>query len=162
MKIISYPSINFNERAENTAISMIVIHATGVDLPTSLAILSGADNERNPSGRVSVHYLIAENGDIYQLVADENRAWHAGISQWKDKTDINSCSIGIELVNAHPQFQNDFTAKQMQSLSALIQHLKNKYPIQKDDIVGHEHIAPGRKADPGENFPWAWLDTQIS
>lgn len=156
LEYISCPSPNYNDRPGKGLIDMVVIHYTGM-------ITGGAALQRlcEPSSKVSAHYLIEENGDIYQLVADEKRAWHAGVSYWMGQSNLNDCAIGIELVNpGHENGYRSFPLQQMQSLVAVIQKLQRKYKIPARRMVGHSDIAPTRKMDPGELFDWSWLAEQ--
>ena len=153
---ISYPSPNYNNRPVKQSVDMVVIHYTGMTTGKS-ALQRLCD----PSSKVSAHYLIEENGDIYQLVAEEKRAWHAGVSDWMGQSNLNDCSIGIELVNpGHEHSYRPFPLAQMQSLVLVIRHLQQHYPIPARRIVGHSDIAPTRKIDPGELFDWQWLAKQ--
>ncbi len=113
---------------------------------------------QNPKFKVSCHYFINRKGKITQLVKDKNIAWHAGKSKWKNFTNLNKKSLGIELVNKGHEFgYQKFSDHQIKSLLKLCKHLKNKYKIKKENFLGHSDIAPLRKNDPGENFPWKRL-----
>jgi len=115
---------------------------------------------KNPKHRVSCHYLINRSGQVTQMVKDKNIAWHAGKSKWKNFDNLNDNSIGIELVNKGHQFgYQNFSKKQIISLIKLCKNLKKKYSIKKENILGHSDIAPLRKSDPGEKFPWKKLST---
>lgn len=148
MPIVETPSPNFNER--QLPISMIVLHYTGMQsADEALARL------RDPTAEVSAHYLIDEDGTIHSLVDEAKRAWHAGKSHWRGITDVNSASIGIELVNPGHEFgYREFTEAQVDALIPLMQDIKDRYGITRGNIVGHSDIAPTRKQDPGELFPW--------
>ena len=145
------PSPNWNER--QSPISMIVLHYTGMR--------TGAEAlERmcDPAAEVSAHYMIEEDGTVIQLVAEERRAWHAGRSYWRGITDINSASIGIELVNpGHEWGYRPFTEAQMDRLIPLLADIKVRHDIPRANIVGHSDVAPARKEDPGELFDWETL-----
>jgi N-acetylmuramoyl-L-alanine amidase len=132
---------------------MLVLHYTGMkDARSALTRLC------DPEARVSAHYMIDEDGTIYALVDEEFRAWHAGMAFWRGDRDINSRSIGIELVNPGHEFgYRAFPAAQMESLSELSRSILSRHPIPPRNIVGHSDIAPARKRDPGEKFDWAWL-----
>ncbi len=146
----TYKSPNFDERKSN--IDMVVIHATNMEELASIERLC------NPESKVSCHYLIAQNGEIYCLVDDEKRAWHAGISYWRGREKINDCSIGIELVNPNHLLEiNTFPQAQMNSLITLCKNLIKKYKIADYNIVAHSDIAPDRKDDPGQYFNWKIL-----
>ena len=148
MTILDTPSPNFDERV--LPISMIVLHYTGMqDGPSALARL------RDPEAKVSAHYLIEEDGTVCRLVAEDKRAWHAGRSHWRGITDVNSASVGIEIVNpGHEWGYRPFTAEQIDALIPLVAAIKDRHAITRGNIVGHSDIAPARKRDPGELFPW--------
>jgi len=151
VSIVETPSPNFNER--QLPVSMIVLHYTGMQsAEAALARLT------DPAAEVSSHYLIDEDGTIHRLVAEDKRAWHAGQSHWRGITDINSASIGIELVNPGHEFgYREFAPAQIEALIPLLDEIKHRYEITRGNIVGHSDIAPTRKQDPGELFPWAQL-----
>ena len=151
MSIVETPSPNFNER--QLPVSMIVLHYTGMrSAEAALARLT------DPTAEVSAHYLIDEDGTIHRLVAEDKRAWHAGQSHWRGITDINSASIGIELVNPGHEFgYREFAPAQIEALIPLLSEIKDRHEITRGNIVGHSDIAPTRKQDPGELFPWARL-----
>lgn len=134
---------------------MIIIHYTGMKTAQdALDRLCNPDPDQ-PFGRVSAHYTIDLNGDIYAHVHPDKRAWHAGVSKWQDREGLNDYSIGIELVNkGHEHGYHTFPDAQINSLIALIQYLKTQYDIPSEFVLGHEDIAPDRKQDPGELFPW--------
>ncbi|MEJ6010853.1 N-acetylmuramoyl-L-alanine amidase [Novosphingobium aquae] len=145
------PSPNFNAR--ELPVTMIVLHYTG---------MQSADEalERlcSEEAGVSAHYLIDEGGLVTQMVAEENRAWHAGKSYWRGITDVNSASIGIELVNPGHEFgYRDFPEAQIEALLPLLSDIKKRHGVSRSNVVGHSDIAPARKADPGELFPWERL-----
>lgn len=132
---------------------MLVLHYTGME-----SCDAALERLCDPSAEVSAHYLIDEDGTTYQLVPDEKRAWHAGISFWRGETDINSASIGIELVNpGHDLGYRPFDEAQISTLISLCRTLIARHQILPAGIVGHSDIAPGRKTDPGELFPWRGL-----
>jgi N-acetylmuramoyl-L-alanine amidase len=151
VSIVETPSPNFNER--QLPVSMIVLHYTGMQsAEAALARLT------DPAAEVSAHYLIDEDGTIHRLVAEDKRAWHAGQSHWRGITDVNSASIGIELVNPGHEFgYREFAPAQIEALIPLLAEIKDRYEITRGNIVGHSDIAPTRKQDPGELFPWARL-----
>ncbi|RTL51933.1 MAG: N-acetylmuramoyl-L-alanine amidase [Bradyrhizobiaceae bacterium] len=108
-----------------------------------------------PDAKVSSHYLVRENGEIIQLVSEDRRAWHAGLSSWKGVTDINSRSIGIEIVNAgHDGGCPDYPDVQIESVIALCRDIMSRWPIPQHQVLAHSDVAPTRKQDPGEYFPW--------
>lgn len=149
----SIKSPNFNARRGGVAPSMIVLHYTG--MKTTQAAL---ERLCDPASEVSAHYFIHEDGRILQLVEDDKRAWHAGAAYWRGETDINSHSIGIELVNPGHEFgYRPFPEPQIKSLKKLCRRLIQKHKIPPGNICGHSDIAPGRKQDPGELFPWREL-----
>ena len=154
MKFITkYKSLNFDKRNPANKISFIVIHYTAMQsLDKTLKLLCSIKS------KVSSHFLISKKGEIYKLVDENLRAWHAGKSKWKNIIDINSCSIGIELENSghHLKFEK-YNNKQINSLLELISYLKSKYNILETNIIGHSDVAPLRKKDPGEKFPWKIL-----
>tara|TARA_B100001057_G_C22727961_1_gene902512 strand:+ start:579 stop:1196 length:618 start_codon:yes stop_codon:yes gene_type:complete len=113
---------------------------------------------KNPKYKVSCHYLINRRGKIIQMVKDSNVAWHAGRSKWKKFINLNYNSLGIELVNKGHKFgYQNFSKEQIKSLIKLCKNLKKKYSIKKENFLGHSDIAPLRKIDPGEKFPWKKL-----
>jgi N-acetylmuramoyl-L-alanine amidase len=141
------PSPNFDARRP----VLIVLHFTnGSSAEQALHTLRTA----NSGGPVSSHYLIGNDGHIYQLVADDKRAWHAGVGRWGTITDVNAASIGIELDN---DGDSPFTQIQIDSLLHLLADLTDRLRIPRTQIIGHEDLAPGRKDDPGPRFPWQQL-----
>jgi N-acetylmuramoyl-L-alanine amidase len=152
MMPLSHPSPNFGPRAAGP-IDMLVIHYTGMmDGATALARLC------DPAAEVSAHYLIEEDGTVFALVPEEARAWHAGRGSWRGETDVNSRSIGIELVNPGHEFgYRAFPEAQIKALIALAGGVLARHPIPARNVVGHSDIAPTRKQDPGEMFPWKEL-----
>jgi len=149
--MIESPSPNFNERKGPP--DMVVLHYTG--MKTAEAALQ---RMCDPVAQVSAHYMVGEDGRIYRLVAEERRAWHAGVSFWKGETDINGCSIGIEIVNPGHEFgYRDFPPAQIDAVIGLLDGIRERWDIPDHRILGHSDIAPARKEDPGERFPWAEL-----
>jgi N-acetylmuramoyl-L-alanine amidase len=129
---------------------MVVIHYTGMQ--TGEAALARL---RDPAAKVSAHYLIEEDGRLFRLVPEERRAWHAGVSFWKGATGLNAVSIGIELVNPGHEFgYRPFPDAQIETLISLLDAIRDRWTIPDGRIVGHSDIAPARKTDPGELFPW--------
>lgn len=148
--IIQKPSPNFNER-KGALPSLIILHYTG--MKTAEEALDRLTSEE--SG-VSSHYTIDEDGTIYQHVKEDDRAWHAGVSYWQGEKDINSISIGIEIVNLGHEFgYKEFPAKQIESVIALCKNIQERHNI--ENVLAHSDVAPDRKADPGELFPWKQL-----
>jgi N-acetylmuramoyl-L-alanine amidase len=153
MIIQQLPSPNFDARPEGTVIDTLVLHYTGMrsaeEALTRLCL---------PEAKVSAHYIIDEEGAVYQLVEDKYRAWHAGVSSWRGREGLNANSIGIELVNpGHEHGYRPFPAAQMQSVLALCARLCAYHPIEARNIIAHSDIAPARKEDPGELFDWSLL-----
>ncbi|MDX9689372.1 MAG: N-acetylmuramoyl-L-alanine amidase [Proteobacteria bacterium] len=152
--MIEAPSPNHNER--KSTIRYVVLHYTDmVDTPTALKRLC------DPLAEVSCHYLISRQGEIYRLVDESQRAWHAGISYWKGEQDINSSSIGIELENpGHTNGYIPFTPEQIGSLIALLKDIMARHTMPPENLLAHSDIAPDRKIDPGIYFPWKNLATE--
>ncbi len=151
MKIKNIKSPNFDKKKRlKSAIKFIVIHYTGMQSERESII-----RLCNPKFKVSSHFLINRKGKVYQLVKENLVAWHAGVSRWSKYRNLNKNSIGIELVNKGHQFgYTAFSKKQLSSLVKICKNLIKKYKIKKKNIVGHSDIAPLRKKDPGEKFPW--------
>jgi len=154
MKIDSFYSPNFDRKKRSkNSIKIIVIHYTGMQSERESII-----RMCNPQSKVSSHFLISQNGKVYRLVQDNRIAWHAGKSCWGKYENLNKNSIGIELVNKGHRFgYTNFKKKQLLSLIKICKRLVKKYRIKKKNIVGHSDIAPLRKIDPGEKFPWKQL-----
>jgi N-acetylmuramoyl-L-alanine amidase len=145
------PSPNFDLR--HAPPDMAVLHYTG--MKTGAAAL---DRLRDASAKVSAHYLIEEDGRVFRLVAEERRAWHAGRSFWKGERDINAVSIGIEMVNpGHEWGYRPFPDVQVEAVIALLDEIRERWEIPDARILGHSDVAPARKQDPGELFPWKAL-----
>ncbi|QNA84054.1 N-acetylmuramoyl-L-alanine amidase [Sphingomonas sp. So64.6b] len=151
MSMIETPSPNFDDRV--LPVSMIVLHYTGMhDADSAIARLT------DPAAKVSAHYLVKEDGAVVRMVAEDKRAWHAGKSRWRGIEDVNSASIGIELVNrGHEWGYCPFPEEQIDALLPLLSEIKERHGISRGNVVGHSDIAPTRKQDPGELFPWARL-----
>ncbi|MGV3556127.1 MAG: N-acetylmuramoyl-L-alanine amidase [Croceibacterium sp.] len=142
------PSPNWNERAES--ISMVVLHYT--EMQSAEAAL---ERMCDPAAEVSAHYLIKEDGEVLRLVPEEKRAWHAGVSYWRGHTDVNGKSIGIELDHpGHALGYREFSEAQFEALVPLLARVVRRYDIPRANVVGHSDVAPARKTDPGELFPW--------
>jgi N-acetylmuramoyl-L-alanine amidase len=146
MRCYDRPSPNFDERKDGAKPELIVIHYTAMD-----SAKAALDRLTDPASKVSAHYLIDEKGNIFQLVDEDKRAWHAGISQWQGKDDVNSRSIGIEISNRNG---DPYTREQQFSLAMLCKDLMFRHKIPPQNVLGHSDVAPGRKIDPGEHFPW--------
>jgi N-acetylmuramoyl-L-alanine amidase len=148
IETIAAPSPNFDARTSPP--DMIVLHYTG--MRTGEAAL---DRLRDPQAKVSAHYLVEEDGRVFSLVAEERRAWHAGVSFWKGERNVNAASIGIELVNpGHEWGYRAFPDLQIATLTALLDEIRGRWDVPDARIVGHSDVAPDRKEDPGELFPW--------
>jgi len=154
LKISINYSPNFNQKKRlKTEIKFIIIHYTG--MKSEKAAL---DRLTNIQSEVGSHYFISKNGNITLLVPELYIAWHAGKSKWKRQSLLNKNSIGIEITNPGHRFgYKNFTYKQINSTIILIRYLVNKYRISKKNILGHSDIAPDRKKDPGEKFPWEYF-----
>ena len=134
-------------------IKFVIIHYTGMQ-----SEIESIERLKDPKKKVSSHYLINRKGQIIKMVHERKTAWHAGKSRWKNFTNLNRYSIGIELVNKGHEFgYQKFSNIQIKSLIRLCKSLKKKYKIRDDYFLGHSDIAPLRKVDPGENFPWQKL-----
>jgi N-acetylmuramoyl-L-alanine amidase len=151
--ILERDSPNFGPRKGVMAPDLVVIHYTAME--TAEAAL---DRLCDPAAQVSCHYLIDERGRVTRLVDEMSRAWHAGVSQWGDITDVNSHSIGVELAQPGPAFGwPPYPAPQMAALIELLHALILRWGLPLERILGHSDIAPGRKADPGEKLDWRRL-----
>lgn len=149
--IIDCPSPNFDER--DHPVSMIVLHYTGME-----DAASAIERLRDPEAKVSCHYLVAEDGQVLRMVAEEKRAWHAGRSWWRGIANVNAASIGIEIVNPGHEFgYRPFPDEQMEALVPLVAGIAARHGVAPADVVGHSDVAPARKQDPGELFDWARL-----
>ena len=146
--INKFKSPNFSSR-KGKKILYVIIHYTA--LKNYKEAISYLCDVRN---KVSSHYLISQKGEIFNLVKENKRAWHAGLSYWSGYNDINSISIGIELDFSKNKQNSNFTVKMLNSLEILLNKLKSKYKIKEENILGHSDIAPFRKKDPGPKFPW--------
>lgn len=153
MNIIKRPSPNFDERPAGVGPSVLVLHYTGME-STQEALESLCD----PASRVGAHYLVTEEGEVFQLVDEAMRAWHAGVSRWRGEHSINDISIGIELANPGHEFgYTPFPKPQMASLEEVCIDIVRRHAIEPINVVGHSDVAPGRKQDPGELFDWQRL-----
>lgn len=151
MTIIDAPSPNHDERGQ--PVTVLVLHYTGMqDAESAIARL------RDPEAKVSAHYLVAEDGTILRMVDEDRRAWHAGVSYWRGMTGLNDHSVGIEIVNpGHEWGYRPFPDEQLDALIPLVREIKDRHGITRGNVVGHSDIAPARKRDPGELFPWGKL-----
>jgi N-acetylmuramoyl-L-alanine amidase len=153
LEILEQPSPNHDARPVGQAIDILLLHYTGMK--------TGADAlERlcDPAAKVSSHYLVEEDGRIFQLVSESQRAWHAGAAQWQEASDINARSIGVEIVNPGHEFgYRNFSAEQMAAVKRLCLDILARHPIPAARVLGHSDVAPLRKEDPGELFDWRSL-----
>jgi N-acetylmuramoyl-L-alanine amidase len=151
MEIIEAPSPNFDPRTAPP--DMIVLHYTGMRTgEEAIARL------RDAEAKVSSHYVVEEDGRVFRLVAEERRAWHAGVSYWRGRRNVNGDSIGIEIVNPGHEFgYRAFPEAQVAAVIALVADIRTRWRVEDRDIVGHADVAPARKEDPGELFPWRRL-----
>ena len=146
------PSPNHDERVGGPP-DIILLHYTG--MPTAEGAL---DRLRDTEARVSSHYFVHEDGRVVQMVPEARRAWHAGVSSWDGQTDINSRSIGIEIVNpGHDGDYPEFPMRQIAAVIALCRGIVARRPIPRERVLAHSDVAPSRKRDPGEKFPWRLL-----
>jgi N-acetylmuramoyl-L-alanine amidase len=179
LNIIQHPSPNFDERKR--PIRFVVLHYTGMQSADgALRVLSDPLPQRNaylneirpnplmvdgrpadtvavpaPMNRVSSHYLVYEDGRVFQLVDEAKRAWHAGRGSWDGETDLNSCSVGIEIANGGHDFGlPEFPEVQIQAVMTLVRQIMDRHGLDRHHIIGHSDLAPSRKPDPGEKFPW--------
>jgi len=147
------PSPNHGERKDSRRPDMIVLHYTGM-LDASAAL----ERLRAPASEVSAHYFVFEDGRVIQMVPESKRAWHAGAASWAGETDVNSCSIGIEIANpGHDYGYPDFPKRQIAAVTALCRGILTRNTIPQARVLGHSDVAPARKQDPGEKFPWRTL-----
>src|SRR4051794_11969891 len=144
------PSANYGDRNKGRLADMIVLHYTGMpDVEGAITQLCSAGTD------VSAHYIVLEDGRIVQCVPEARRAWHAGVSTWSGEEDINSCSIGIEIVNrGHDWGYPDFPSRQIAAVTALCRGIMLRRNVPSHRVLGHSDVAPARKKDPGEKFPW--------
>ena len=172
MKFVDRPSPNFDARA--ASIDLVVLHYTGMqDAETALRRLTDPAPKTGaypgpwqasdvaadtPLPRASAHYVVGEDGTVYRLVEEGERAWHAGVSQWEGRADVNSRGVGIEIVNGGHDFGlPPFPDAQIEAVIALVRSILGRWELGPHRVVGHSDIAPDRKNDPGEKFPWQRL-----
>ena len=152
IKLLKSPNYSRNSRPKKS-IKFIIIHYTGMQ-----SEIESINRLIDKNSKVSCHYLINRKGTIMQMVKENKIAWHAGVSKWKNIKNLNKNSIGIELVNkGHIFGYENYSNLQINSLIKLCSKLKKKYKIHKENFLGHSDIAPYRKIDPGEKFPWKKL-----
>lgn len=146
-------SDNYEPRPEGILPHFVVLHYTGM-----ASGRAAVDWLCNPVSKVSSHYLVDEDGSVVQMVSEDQRAWHAGVSSWRGVVDINSASIGIEIQNGgHGVGLPAFPRVQMQRVVLLCLDIMNRWGFAPDQVIGHSDVAPGRKVDPGEAFDWDYL-----
>lgn len=147
------PSPNFNARRAGSSVQHLILHYTGMQTAAE-----ATQRLCDPSAEVSAHYVVDTNGATVQLVEEAERAWHAGKSFWAGETDINSTSIGIEIVNPGHEFGYvPFPPEQISAMIKLCQEILSRHAIPSHHVLAHSDIAPVRKMDPGELFPWGEL-----
>lgn len=157
MKILA--SENWDDRKNGALPSFVVLHYTGTLTAKEASDRFVDVNPVDGIGRISPHYMIDGDGEVIRFVDEDKRAWHAGKSFWKNHGDMNSHSIGIEIWNTgHEHNFESFLPVQIDSLIDLIADIRTRWPIPDANILGHSDIAPGRKIDPGEKFPWRTLE----
>ena len=153
LKIIERPSPNKDERAVGRQVDHLILHYTGMQ-SADAAVERLTDAE----ARVSAHYTVAEDGRIFRHVPEAERAWHSGVSHWRGETDMNGASIGVEIANPGHEFGYvPFAEVQMISVIDLCKDILSRHPIPPRNVIGHSDVAPLRKMDPGEKFPWRRL-----
>ena len=147
-------SPNHDERRD--AIRFVVLHYTGMESGEA-----ARDRLCDPDAKVSAHYLVWEDGHVETLVPEDRRAWHAGVGEWQGVSDLNSASVGIEIVNGGHDFGlPDFPAAQVQAVTTLVKDILARHGLPPSAVIGHSDLAPTRKQDPGERFPWRHLAGQ--
>ena len=151
LDIIDAPSPNFDARRAPP--DMVLLHYTGMQTAEA-----AVERLRDPAAGVSAHYVVGEDGSVLRLVHEERRAWHAGQSWWQGETDVNTASIGIEIVNPGHEFgYRAFPDVQVEAVIALVADIRTRWAVTDARILGHSDVAPARKQDPGELFPWKRL-----
>jgi N-acetylmuramoyl-L-alanine amidase len=151
--VIEHPSPNHGPRPVGAPIDILLLHYT--DMTRAEDAL---DRMCDPAAQVSAHYLVGEDGRVWRMVAEDRRAWHAGVSWWDGDSDINSRSIGIEISNpGHSHGYRPFPDVQMSALESLCRGILARHPIPANRVLGHSDVSPGRKIDPGHLFDWHWL-----
>jgi len=153
MRVRERPSPNHDARPAGGAVDILLLHYTGMR-----SAAAALERLCDPDAKVSAHYLIDEDGSVARLVAEDRRAWHAGVACWAGAIDVNARSIGIELVNpGHEWGYRPFPSAQMAALIDLARDILARHPIPPGRVLGHSDVAPNRKQDPGELFDWAGL-----
>lgn len=153
MRIRDLPSPNHDDRPDGVPVDMLILHYTGMRMGAeAIARL------RDPVARVSAHYVVEEDGQVFRLVPEHRRAWHAGVSHWRGASGLNARSIGIEIVNpGHEHGYRHFPALQMAAVCDLCLEILARHPIPARNVLAHSDVAPDRKEDPGEFFDWEGL-----
>lgn len=153
MTPVPLPSPNHGPRADGAEVELLILHYTGMpDGPGALRRLC------DPRAEVSAHYTVEEDGTVYAHVPEDRRAWHAGVSRWRGRDDVNSRSIGVEIVNPGHEFgYRPFPEAQMAAVVDLCRDILDRHRIAPADVLGHSDVAPSRKEDPGELFDWPRL-----
>ncbi len=142
---------NYEDRINGVSPNILLLHYTGME-----GMEAARDRLSDPESKVSAHYLVDEDGSVFDLVPEDKRAWHAGLSYWAGESDINSFSIGIEMVNLGHEFgYHSFPDVQMASVKKLCREIMTRHDI--EHVLGHSDVAPERKLDPGELFDWKGL-----
>jgi N-acetylmuramoyl-L-alanine amidase len=156
MPSLSRPSPNHGPRPEGVPVDILLVHYTG--MPTGAEAL---ERLCDPEAQVGAHYLIEEDGTVFSLVPEDRRAWHAGAGYWRGERDINSRSVGVELVNpGHEWGYRPFPDAQMAAFAALARGIMDRHGISPHRVLAHSDVAPSRKEDPGELFDWRGLAAQ--
>ncbi len=158
MKIIEKPSTHHDERRDGAKPVFLVLHYTETQGPDVADAYFMGRKAHPGGGRVSAHYMVDEDGTVTRYVAEGRRAWHAGVSHWDGIDDVNSSSIGIELVNPGRKYgYRPFPSEQMEALLVLCKGILSRHDIQPHHVIAHSDVAPARKVDPGELFDWQML-----
>ncbi|WP_044558575.1 N-acetylmuramoyl-L-alanine amidase [Azospirillum sp. B4] len=153
MPIHDRPSPNHGPRPDGAAVDILVLHYTGM-----VSAQAALDRLCDEAAQVSAHYLVEEDGTVWRLVAEDRRAWHAGRGAWGHVRDVNSRSIGVEIVNPGHEFgYRPFPAAQMRAVTDLCRDILGRWPIPPGNVIAHSDMAPDRKRDPGELFDWQAL-----
>lgn len=153
MRLRDLPSPNHDARPDGVPVDMLILHYTGMR--------TGAEaiaRLRDPAAKVSAHYVVEEDGQVFRLVPEHRRAWHAGVSHWRGASGLNARSLGIEIVNpGHEHGYRHFPALQMAAVCDLCLEILARHPIPARNVLAHSDVAPDRKEDPGEFFDWEGL-----
>ena len=153
MQTVAAPSPNFDVRPPGTPVDILLLHYTGME--TGAAAIARLTD---PEAKVSAHYTVDEDGTVFAHVPEECRAWHAGVSYWAGARDVNARSIGIEIVNPGHEFgYRSFPDAQIEAVIGLARGVVARHSIPPERVLGHSDVAPARKMDPGELFPWGTL-----